>query len=69
MAAMNTTFTTSRNKLTAERVARYAAEQRRLKAAAASRRAASAAGTAGESSVPATPERLSARTRRSQYLG
>ncbi len=68
MAAMNTTFTTSRNKLTAERVARYTAEQRRLKAAAASRRAA-AAGARSDAGVPATPERMSPRTRRSQYLG
>jgi hypothetical protein len=65
MAAMNTTFTSSRNRLTAERVASYTAEQRRLKAAAASRRAAAAA---GKKSDPARPERPSALTRRSQYL-
>jgi hypothetical protein len=46
MAAMNTRFTSSRQKVSAELIASFGAEQRRLKAAAAVRRAAAAA--AGE---------------------
>jgi hypothetical protein len=42
MAGMNIVLTSSRQRLTAERVAGYGAEQRRLKAAAADRRAAAA---------------------------
>jgi hypothetical protein len=50
---MNRTFTSNRQRLLAERVAGYAAEQRRLKAAAADRRAASALrATAGEETDP-----------------
>ncbi len=45
---MNRAFTSSRQRLLAEQVASYGAEQRRLKAAAASRRAAVVLRAAGE---------------------
>jgi len=61
MAGMNTALTSSRQKLTAERIAGYGAEQRRLKEEAAARRAAAAlrAATGAETdrNVPARPSR------------
>ena len=69
MAAMNTSFTSTKQKVAAERVASYGAEQRRLKAAAAGRRAAAAAG--GEKTArdfSARQERPRVGTRRSKYL-
>ncbi|MGB2711462.1 MAG: hypothetical protein WBC33_08080 [Conexibacter sp.] len=69
---MNTTFTSNRQRLSAERVAGYGAEQRRLKAEAAGRRAAAAlratAGEEPEHGRSASPQRPPATTGRSQYL-
>jgi len=44
MATTDTTFTSTKRQVAAERIARFSAEQARLKAAAAARRAAAAAG-------------------------
>jgi hypothetical protein len=68
MAGMNTTLTSSRQKLTAERVAGYGAEQRRLKAAAAGRRAAAATGEETAHSVSARRQRPPAVARPSHDL-
>ena len=69
MAAMNTMFT-PKQKASAERIASYAAEQQRLKAAAAGRRAAAASARDGSTrDRAATPERPLSVARRSTYLG
>jgi hypothetical protein len=69
---MNRAFTsTDRQRLLAEQIASYGAEQRRLKAAAADRRAAMAVREAGEETargVPARPRRPPAASGRSQHL-
>jgi hypothetical protein len=68
---MNGKFTSNRQRLLAERVASYGAEQRRLKDAAASRRAAAALRAAREETdhnLSARPQRLPAAAGRSQYL-
>jgi len=69
---MNRAFTsTDRQKVLAEQIAGYGAEQRRLKAAAADRRAAMALREAGEETggrVPAGPRRPPAASGRSQQL-
>jgi hypothetical protein len=54
---MNRAFTSSRQRLLAEQVASYGAEQRRLKAAAASRRAAAVLHAAGEETDHGLPAR------------
>jgi len=59
---MDRQFTSTRQRLLAERVAGYGAEQRRLKAAAAERRAAAAlraTGEAGDHGLSARPRRPS----------
>jgi hypothetical protein len=69
---MNRTFTsTDRQRLRAEQIASYGAEQRRLKAAGAERRAAMALHAAGEAidhRLPARPRRPPAASGRSQHL-
>lgn len=69
---MDRAFTsTNRQRLLAEKVAGYGAEQRRLKVAAAERRAATALRAAGEETgytPPARPRRPPAASGRSQYL-
>lgn len=69
MAAMNTTFVSNRQKLTAERIASYGAEQRRLKEAAAARRAAAATADARvDEGFSVRRERPLAVARGSRYL-
>ncbi len=69
---MNRAFTsTNRQRLLADQVASYGAEQRRLKAAAADRRTATAVRAAGEEAghgLPARPRRSPAAAGRSQHL-
>jgi hypothetical protein len=69
MATMNTTFTSTKQKVAAERIAGFGAEQRRLKEAAAVRRAAAAArGDDADKGFSPNPERPPVAARRSQYL-
>jgi len=68
---MNRAFTSNKQRLLAEQVAGYGAEQRRLKAAAARRRAAvvlRAAGEEADHSLPARPHRPPAAAGRGQQL-
>ncbi len=68
---MNRTFTPSRQRLLAEQIAGYGAEQRRLKAAAAARRAAAAVrvteSEAAAHDISARPGRASAAAGRRRH--
>jgi hypothetical protein len=67
MAAVNPTLT-SKQKASAERIASYGAEQRRLKEAAADRRAAAADGERVDPRRLPTPETAPPAARPSKYL-